>query len=142
VQGCAAWCDVVSFNVYAPDLAGAGDWAFLHSVSKPALVGEFHFGATDRGAFGAGLIPVGSQEERAKSYAQYLQSFARDPSWVGAHWFQYVDQPLTGRLFDGENYAVGLVTLTDTPYAELTRAAAEVNRAVYRLRLADERSGP
>jgi hypothetical protein len=26
------------------------------------------------------------------------------PSFVGAHWFQYTDQPLTGRTLDGENY--------------------------------------
>ncbi len=139
VQGCAAHCDVVSFNLYAPDLEGAGDWSFLEKVKKPVIVGEFHFGATDRGLFGAALIPVGSQEERGKGYARYLHSLARHPSFVGAHWFQYIDQPLTGRLFDGENYNVGFVSVADTPYPELTRAATAANSEVYRLRLGGEK---
>ena len=135
VQAAAAHCDVISFNLYAPDLASAGvDWSFLKQIDKPALVGEFHFGATDRGLFGSGLIPVANQIERARSYRQYVHTLADHPSFVGAHWFQYIDQPLTGRTYDGENYAIGLVTVTDTPYPELTRAAASTHRELYRRR--------
>jgi hypothetical protein len=53
------------------------------------------------------------------------------PAFVGCHWFQYVDQALTGR-FDGENYNIGFVTVTDTPYPEMVEAAREVNVTVYR----------
>ena len=31
---------------------------------------------------------------------------------VGCHWFQYVDEPLTGRAYDGENYNIGFVTIS------------------------------
>jgi hypothetical protein len=43
-------------------------------------------------------------------------------SWVGTHWFQWLDQPATGRS-DGENYNIGFVDVTDRPYAELVAAA-------------------
>jgi agarase len=55
---------------------------------------------------------------------------------VGCHWFQYVDQPVTGRSLDGENYNIGLVTITDTPYPELVEAAREVHREVHELHAA------
>ena len=37
---------------------------------------------------------------------------------IGTHWFQWLDQPATGRN-DGENYNIGFVDVTDQPYAEL-----------------------
>ena len=36
---------------------------------------------------------------------------------MGTHWFQWWDQPSTGR-FDGENYNIGFVNVTDQPYEE------------------------
>jgi hypothetical protein len=53
------------------------------------------------------------------------------PNFVGCHWFQYVDEPITGRWFDGENYNIGLVDVTDTPYFELRVAAQRANSEVY-----------
>jgi hypothetical protein len=41
---------------------------------------------------------------------------------IGTHWFQWLDQPATGRN-DGENYNIGFVDVTDRPYAELVAAA-------------------
>ena len=49
---------------------------------------------------------------------------------VGAHYFQYIDEPTAGRS-DGENYQIGWVDATDTPYAELVRAGREVGTALY-----------
>jgi hypothetical protein len=55
VQACARWCDVVSFNIYKRSIADDRDeWARLHALGKPALIGEFHFGSTDRGLFWEG----------------------------------------------------------------------------------------
>lgn len=134
VEACAEYCDVVSFNIYAP-VVDPSEWAFLDHIDKPALVGEFHFGATDRGTFGAGIIPVADQKARAAGYQDYLRSVLTNPHFVGAHWFQYTDEPLTGRLYDGENYTIGLVSMTDTPYPELTTSATAVHREAYKLRL-------
>ena len=44
------------------------------------------------------------------------------PELVGTHYFQWADQPSTGR-FDGENYNIGLVDVTDRPYPDLVRGA-------------------
>ena len=45
---------------------------------------------------------------------------------VGTHWFQWLDQPVTGRS-DGENYNIGFIDATDRPYAELAAAARETH---------------
>jgi agarase len=52
---------------------------------------------------------------------------------VGAHWYTYADQPLTGRD-DGENHRIGFVDVTDTPYPEMVNAARRVANDLYLLR--------
>lgn len=56
----------------------------------------------------------------------------RQPDFVGAHWFQYLDEPLTGRTLDGENTHIGFVTVADLPYQGLVAAARGANTAVVR----------
>jgi agarase len=53
------------------------------------------------------------------------------PAFVGCGWFEYIDEPLTGRTYDGENYSIGLVDVTDTPYPELIEAARQVHADAY-----------
>jgi agarase len=67
-------------------------------------------------------------------YVDYLTSVLKNPALVGCHWFQYVDEPLTGRYYDGENYNIGFVSVTDTPYPEMVRAAKEVQDNAYKIR--------
>lgn len=126
----AEYCDVVSFNIYQPHL-DPGRASFYASLNKPCIIGEFHFGALDRGMFHTGLVSTTSQQERAATYIGYVRSVLDDPSFVGCHWFQYVDEPLTGRWFDGENYNIGFVTVTDTPYPEMVQAAKRVHGEAY-----------
>jgi hypothetical protein len=131
VEACASWCDVVSFNRYRRSIADDPDeWARFHRLGKPALIGEFHFGSIDRGLLWEGLVGVGAESERGPAYARYLQAVADNPDFVGAHWFQYLDEPLTGRTLDGENGHIGFVTVADLPYQDLAAAAREANLAV------------
>ena len=115
-------CDVVSVNVYerspSRDLPDG-------AVDRPMLIGEFHFGAFDSGMFAAGLAPALDQRERGECYRAFLRDCLDSPRYIGAHWFQYHDQALTGRP-DGENYQCGFVTVCDVPYPELVRAAREI----------------
>jgi len=97
-------------------------------IDRPILIGEFHFGTPGRGMT-PGLRQVANQEERGVAYRYYVENAAADPSIVGAHWFEWIDEPATGR-FDGENYNIGLVDTTDRPYAELVKAAAETHRRI------------
>jgi hypothetical protein len=128
-----AACDVVSFNIYERSIDPAR-WSFLRELTKPAIIGEFHVGATDRGMFHPGLVEAVDQSERAKSFSEYVNSVLRHPTLIGCHWFQYADQPLTGRSFDGENYNIGFVSVTDTPYPEMVRAARDVHLSMYKQR--------
>ena len=126
-RAAARYCDVVSVNIYsrAPvrDLpAGADD--------KPMINGEFHFGALDRGMFHTGLVATRDQGERARCYRDYVNACLDHPRFVGTHWFQWQDQPLTGRS-DGENYQIGFLSVTDTPYPELVKAARAVGATMY-----------
>jgi hypothetical protein len=126
-------CDVVSFNIYdeRPDGRSADELAV--EMDFPVIIGEFHFGALDRGMFDAGLRATANQRERAEAYAAYVRSAATAPWCVGAHWFQYLDQALTGRA-DGENYNIGFVTGTDDPYPEMRDAARALHADLYKLR--------
>jgi len=132
VAACAQYCDVVSFNIYA-DLPQHGfDAAAMRQLDKPVLISEFHFGSAGRGPFGNGVVAVGSEAERGPAYARFLAAAAANPEIVGAHWFEYVDQPVTGRLLDGENSHVGLVGITDLPFAGFVHAVRTANREVVR----------
>ncbi len=132
-EACAEFCDVMSYNIYQRRVE-AGRWEFLKGYDKPVIIGEFHFGALDRGMLHTGLGPTASQEERAAAYGEYVRSVLAHPSFVGAHWFQWVDQPLTGRTRDGENYNIGLVSIVDEPYRELLESARTVHGEAYWLR--------
>ncbi|HJY51071.1 MAG TPA: beta-galactosidase, partial [Stellaceae bacterium] len=133
VEACARWCDVVSFNRYRRSIADdPAEWARFRAFGKPALIGEFHFGSVDRGLFWEGLAGVGKESERGPAYARYLRGVADNPDFVGAHWFQYLDEPLTGRTLDGENAHIGFVTVADLPYKDLVDAARTANLAILR----------
>ena len=125
------YCDVVSVNTYTNSVANVSPKSFS---GKPILIGEFHFGTYDRGMFSPGLCPVWSQKERATSYIRFLQGALVHPDIVGAHYFQFRDQPLTGR-WDGEGYQIGFVDVADTPYPEMTGAAREVGEDMYSYRM-------
>jgi len=129
VAECAKYCDVVSFNVYREELSGE-EWRRFHALGKPAMIGEFQFGSTDTGLFWPGLFDVAAEDQRGPAYATYLRSALANPDIVGCHWFQYVDEPLTGRLLDGENGNMGFVAVTDRPYGSLVSAAREANLAL------------
>ena len=129
-EECARYCDVVSVNIYkrlpAQDLPSSAE-------DKPMIVGEFHFGALDRGMFRTGLVSARDQNERAQCYRNYVNACLDHNRIVGAHWFQWRDQSLTGR-FDGENYQIGFLSVADTPYPELVAAARDIGATMYRRR--------
>jgi len=130
IRAAAAHCDVVSFNIYARHL---DDFKLPAGVDKPVMIGEFHFGALDRGMFHPGLIKLENQEERGRAYVQYVTSALKHPNVVGVHWHQFGDQATTGR-FDGENFQVGFVDCCGTPYPETVAGIREVGYKMYEIR--------
>ena len=131
-EAAAQYCDVIGYNLYRDDIA---DFTLPSGVDKPVIVGEFHFGALDRGMFHTGLRPTASQDARAEAYRDYVTGALKNPCLVGTHWFQYGDQATTGRG-DGENYQIGLVDICDRPYPETIRAVREVGDSMYETRFA------
>ena len=128
----ARHCDVLSFNSYSNSVA---QYMRDDLPDVPALIGEFSLNVRDRGMFNDHLRTAGiSQKDRAEGFLRYWQGVLVHPNLVGAHWFTWVDQPLTGR-FDGENYPFGIVDCTDTPYPELISAMRRIGENMYEYRL-------
>ena len=122
------YCDVVSYNLYHRSPA---DFQFTGGADVPLIIGEFHFGALDRGLFHPGAVPVANQEARAQAYKDYVLGVLSHPQFVGCHWFQYQDEPVTGRGYDKENMQIGFVDVCDTPYPEIIEASRAVGAALY-----------
>ena len=135
IYSAAKYCDVVSFNRYR---FSAADLKLPDDIDKPVIIGEFHFGALDRGLPHTGLRSVKDQEQRAEAYISYVEGAFRNPGIIGVHWFQYGDQAYTGR-FDGENYQIGFVDICDYPYWETIGASRKVGYRLYEIRLKSSR---
>jgi len=126
----AKHCDVIGFNRYRYSVA---DFKLPKDIDKPVIIDEFHFGALDRGLLHTGLRSVANQQQRARAYKYYVEDALNHPNIVGAHWFQFRDQAVTGRG-DGENYQIGFLDVCDTPYWETVNACREVGYRMYDIR--------
>ncbi|MDF7822527.1 hypothetical protein P4B35_00770 [Pontiellaceae bacterium B12227] len=124
------YCDVVSYNKYNHSIRSL---RLPYFIDRPMIIGEYHFGATDRGHFHPGLREADTQEERADKFKRYITSALDNPQMVGVHWFQYVDEHIAGRA-DEENYNVGLVDICDTPYPEMVEAMRSTGEKLYEYR--------
>lgn len=133
VRAAAKYCDVLSYNIYTRHLRG---FKLPDGVDKPVLIGEFHFGALDRGPFCPGLLLLKDQAERAEVYQDYVRSALEHPLFVGVHWHQFSDQATSGR-FDGENMQVGWTDVCDTPYWETIAGIREIGSQLYSIRAKD-----
>jgi len=101
-------------------------------TGKPFLIGEFSYRAADAGL--PNTLPpffptLATQADRAAALAAYLRRVVARPYLVGAHWYQYMDQPAEGR-FDGENQNFGLVDINDNLWVTLTDRLREVAHGV------------
>jgi hypothetical protein len=126
----AEWFSVFSINAYEM-LPPADEIARIaERTRKPVMIGEFHFGALDRGLPATGLRAVASQAERGVAYRRYVEAAAANPNVVGVHYFVLNDQPVLGR-FDGENFQIGFVDVCHRPYRELVDAARTTHERIY-----------
>jgi len=124
-EAAAQYCDVISFNIYLPRVDAR--WDFLKRLDKPAIIGEFNIYAY------ADVVGSISQADRARIYQEFVTNVADHPAFVGCHFFEYIDEPLTG----DENIVSGFVTVTDSAYPEMVEAAKRVNVEVYRRRASE-----
>ncbi len=133
----ARHCDLMGYDRYAMDYEDADMARLKAGIGVPTFCGEFSFPPTYGFERGYGLYPSSWVEDEADAgqhYYDWVKAAAKDPSCVGLSWFQYRDQPLTGRgpgsgaeLVYGEHYAFGAVTVTDRPKWPLVNRMREAN---------------
>ena len=150
IQAAAPYVDVISLNHYLLDagalniFAGNGgvlyeyffldnrfdDLAQIHALSgRPMMITEYttRTPTPDVPVLFPPFFPTfDTQEERTDAYEEYQRQILSRPFMLGTHWFQWEDQPATGRG-DGENSRFGVVNIEDTPYEELTQRMTLLN---------------
>ncbi len=125
--------DVVSVNYYTYPM----EMDFLKKIyersgQRPIILSEWYYSAADQGL--GTLIQVNNQQERGLAYRHYVEQAASTPYVVGSEWFSFLDQPLTGRSFEGlngEGNNIGFVNVADRPYEELVKAALQTHKRIY-----------
>ena len=141
----APHCDVIGYDRYSREYADELLARLQRQTDKPTLCGEFNFPPWYDGLRGFGRYGAYSRDdaEAGELYYQWARGATRDPYCVGLMWFQYRDQPLTGRgpgrgerLTFGEHYAFGLITGTDRPKWAMVRRMREANLRAASWRLA------
>ncbi|MEM7600617.1 MAG: hypothetical protein AAF357_04285 [Verrucomicrobiota bacterium] len=86
----------------------------------------------DRGYFWYGLESARDQADRAIAFGEYYFDALRNRNLVGAHWFSFAPQPITGRK-DGEAAQIGLVDIADHPKPLLPIKFRRVTRQLFRV---------
>ncbi len=142
----APHCDVIGYDHYAKEFAAAPVDRLIAKHDKPVLCGEFSCPPDYAGARGFGRYPNSctTDAQAAEHYTKWLDAAARHPKCVGVFYFQYRDQPLTGRgpvpgpatdLVHGENFAFGIVDVTDRLKWEFVEPVREANLRATQTRL-------
>ncbi len=133
----ARHCDVIGYDNYAFEFADERLTRLIRETGKPVLCGEFSFPPQYDGTRGFGLFDSAWSEDdqdAGRLYARYVEEAARNPDCIGVSWFQYRDEPLTGRgpghgpaAIYGEHYAFGLVDIADRPKWEILAPMRRAN---------------
>ncbi len=145
VEASAPYIDVASTNFGADWNDGSISKFFLDTLGsltkKPVVITEFYMGAKENRSrsrnSGSAFPLVDTQVQRARSYDHYLRSLAALPQVVGAHWFQFYDEPPLGRG-DGEDWNMGIVDTLGRPYEQMVKATQSLNLPALR-RVAKDR---
>lgn len=144
----AAHVDVIGYDRYSPVFEDSLLEGLAKSTAKPMFLGEFSFPPSYNLLRGYEVYPSASATDDADAGAQYqsnLESAARNPWCVGVAWFEYRDEPVSGRgflgetdldLVEGEDYAFGMVDVADRPKYDLVNQVRTTNLAMAQRRLA------
>lgn len=135
VKAAGPYVDVISTNAGADWTDGTFSHFFfdtLHQKTKrPVVIGEFYFSAmenrTGNKNTGVAFPKVQTQVERAAGMKASLAFFAELPYVVGAHWFQFADEPPKGRAGDGEDWNFGVVDIYGEEYQEIVDVLRTAN---------------
>jgi hypothetical protein len=130
-RGARGFTDAQSLNYYASDaLLDANTFRTISEQSdQPLIISEYTFHALDGRSGDRNLTQfpglVSNQKSRAQGYREMTARLARVPYVIGADWFQWMDEPPSGRIADGEDANMGIVDIHDRPYEQLVEAVRE-----------------
>ena len=137
----AANTDVIGFDYYVPKFVEPYLDKLIQDAGKPVLIGEFSFPGAYGGWRGFDTTQYSGNMTRSDSesgdrYAKWIADSSAHPNVVGASWFEYRDEPITGRgpgsgaaVIIGEHAAFGLVDATDNPKYDLVEKVLQANQA-------------
>jgi len=115
--------------------------SLIRAANKPVMIGEYSFPSAYNGMRGFRsfqTVATSSDAESGDRYTQWLQDTSAYPYCVGVSWFEYRDEPVSGRgdtgghnagskLVYGEDYAFGLVDVADRPKYDLVERVRAAN---------------
>ena len=116
-----------------PEMEKAGD--------KPYIIGEFHFGALDRGLFHTGIIPVEDQAERAQAFTDYVTDCLATRTSSAATGSNTPTPRPPAAYGTAKTTRSASPTICDTPYAELIEASRAIGEKLYEKRAGNEGAG-
>jgi hypothetical protein len=131
IRASRGYTDVQSVNYYVSDAKLDGDLFKMISQEsdQPIVISEFSFHALDGRSGDRNTIgfdaQVVDQKARGEAYKLFTTRLARVPYIIGADWFQWMDEPPSGRRGDGEDVNFGVVDIDDKPYEPLVDAIRE-----------------
>jgi hypothetical protein len=131
VRASRDFTDAQSINYYVSDGRLDPDmFRMMYEESgQPIIVTEYSFHALDGRSGNRNTVgfaaQVLDQQARADGYRLYTSRMARVPFVIGCDWFQWSDEPPSGRSHDGEDVNFGIVDIDDHPYELLTTAVRE-----------------
>jgi hypothetical protein len=132
VKLAGTYADVISYNIY--DNPPDGRVNQYAELDLPILSTEWGVGSDlQQTPFRGDDTEPSRPEDRIEKMVQYAEIAIRHPNMIGAHFFQYRDQPLSGRP-DGEATLRGFVNIADTPNFELVQANRRLGYNLYRMR--------
>lgn len=132
--------DAHSFNCYTDN---GKLWRHMFKetyeiTGRPIIISEFSFFAAENNSnnpncvlphktqpFGGG---VKTQQDRADMFKSFVENTAGCSFIIGVEWFQWNDEPPSGRSSDGESYNFGVVDIQDRSYDLLIRSIKEVSK--------------
>jgi Beta-galactosidase len=129
-------CDVISYNMY--DATPVGRMRQYADIDFPFLITEWGIDNDPRQSpFRAttAQVAIGTKIPRQEAITRFAEQALAHPQIVGIHFFQYRDQPLSGRP-DGEALLRGFLNGADTPNFELIQVNRKVAYDLYNKRAA------
>lgn len=128
IKTAAKYTDIITVNVYTFIEEEIQNW---HKISgKPILIGEHHVPLYSNRQYPPNYKSL-PEKERQSYYLNYVERWAKMNFSLGCHWYQFVDQQLTGRVGNGECQTVGLIDVTDQPYKHMIQVINQASLKMY-----------